>query len=96
MLFAICHRLSGVWPRRIGPSLAPLSRLWRNRKGQDLIEYALLLMLGALVVIVAVPGAGSNVAIVMSRVGTVLTNAANQGSYTTVQQQDTDESDRDR
>lgn len=46
-----------------------LDRLWREEEGQDLTEYALLLVLISLVVVVAVGRLGSTVNSIFTHVG---------------------------
>ncbi len=51
---------------------ALLTRLWRNEEGQDLAEYALLIALIALVVIVAVTLLGTNIRTVFNNIAAAL------------------------
>jgi pilus assembly protein Flp/PilA len=51
-----------------------LSRLWREEEGQDLVEYALLLVLIALVAIAAITTVGKAVSNVFSNAATNLTS----------------------
>jgi pilus assembly protein Flp/PilA len=52
-----------------------LKRLWQEDEGQDLTEYALLLVLIALVAIVAMKGFGSAVSSTFSNAASNLTTA---------------------
>jgi pilus assembly protein Flp/PilA len=51
-----------------------LLRLWREEEGQDLVEYALLLVLIALVAIAAITTVGKAVSNVFSNAATNLTS----------------------
>ncbi len=51
---------------------ALLTRLWRNEEGQDLAEYALLIALIALVVIVAVTLLGTRIQAVFNNIAGAL------------------------
>jgi len=51
---------------------ALLTRLWRNEEGQDLAEYALLIALIALVVIVAVTLLGTRIQTVFNNIAAAL------------------------
>jgi len=53
-----------------------LKRLWQEEEGQDLTEYALLLVLIALVAIVAMKGFGSAVSSTFSNAASNLTTAS--------------------
>jgi pilus assembly protein Flp/PilA len=48
----------------------------RNEEGQDLLEYALLVALIALVAVGAVTAAGGSVSTIFTNIGTELANAA--------------------
>ena len=51
----------------------------RNEEGQDLIEYALLVALIALVCVAALPTAGSQVNSIFDKITGKLTDAASKG-----------------
>ena len=53
-----------------------LKRLWQEEEGQDLTEYALLLVLISLVAIVAMKGLGSAVSDAFSNAESCLTTGA--------------------
>jgi len=52
-----------------------LRKLWRDRRGQDLIEYALLTAFLAMAVGALSPSVATNICAMFSRVATVLTAA---------------------
>ncbi len=52
-----------------------LNRLWKDREGQDLTEYALLLVLIALGAIAVMSTLGSQINIVFSTASSTLTSA---------------------
>lgn len=54
-------------------------RLWRDTKGQDLIEYALMAGFVAVAAGAIMPGVAGQISIIFSKVQTQLTNAAAQG-----------------
>ncbi len=56
--------------------VAYLASLVRRDEGQDLLEYALLVALIALVVILAVTNAGQAVNTIFTNIATALSNAA--------------------
>jgi pilus assembly protein Flp/PilA len=53
-----------------------LKRLWREEKGQDLTEYALLLVLVALVAIATMQTLGSSISTVFANANANLTSAS--------------------
>ena len=53
-----------------------LKRLWNEEEGQDLIEYALLLVLIALVSVAAITGVGQAVNSVFTNANTALSTAS--------------------
>ena len=55
--------------------LAPLKALWVDESGQDLVEYALLVALIAIVVIAALKILGPIIATVFNNIATNLQNA---------------------
>ena len=56
--------------------LAALVQLWRNRRGQDLIEYALMAGFVAVAAGAIMPGVTSNISVIFSEVSSVMMNAA--------------------
>jgi pilus assembly protein Flp/PilA len=56
--------------------IARLVRFWRAAEGQDLLEYALLVALIALVAVGAVTVAGTQVNAIFTSIGNALTTAA--------------------
>jgi pilus assembly protein Flp/PilA len=53
-----------------------LMRIWRDRRGQDLIEYALMAGFVAVAAGAVMPGIASSISTVFSHVGSVMTAAA--------------------
>lgn len=49
-----------------------LMRLWKEEEGQDLVEYALLVVLVALVLITAMQGLASGISVVFSNAASTL------------------------
>jgi pilus assembly protein Flp/PilA len=79
-------RISGLRTARISPKKFckseddvqnPLKRLWQDEQGQDLVEYALLLVLIALAAAATLQTVGASIVNVFSNANTALT------SYTT-------------
>ena len=56
--------------------LAPVQALWKDESGQDLVEYALLVALIAIVVIAALRILGPIIANVFNNIGNTLKTAA--------------------
>ena len=56
------------------------ARIWKNNHAQDLIEYALMAGFVAVSAGAIMPGVATNVSRVFSKVGSVMTAAASQGS----------------
>jgi pilus assembly protein Flp/PilA len=54
--------------------------LWRDTRGQDLIEYALMAGFVATTAGVIMPGVASSISTIFSKVGSVLKVASTQGS----------------
>ena len=52
-----------------------LVRVWRNRCGQDLVEYALMAGFVAVSAGALMPGVSSSISTVFSKVGSVMTQA---------------------
>jgi len=55
---------------------ATLKRLWKEEEGQDLTEYALLMVLIALVAVASMQTLGTTISNVFSNATTVLTSAS--------------------
>ena len=53
-----------------------LTRIWRDRRGQDLIEYALMAGFVAVAAGAIMPGVSSSISTIFSEVGSVMANAA--------------------
>ncbi len=53
---------------------------WRETRGQDLIEYALMAGFLAVAAGAVLPSVGPNISIIFSRVGVQLARASTQGS----------------
>ena len=62
------------------PCMRTLRKLWRNKRGQDLIEYALLAAFLAVAVGALSPSVAENICTMFSRVATVLTAANATGA----------------
>ena len=57
-----------------------LLRIWKNVRGQDLIEYALMAGFVAVAAGSIMPTISTNISVVFSKVGSTTSNAANTGS----------------
>jgi pilus assembly protein Flp/PilA len=53
-----------------------VTRAWRDRRGQDLIEYALMAGFVAVAAGAIMPGVSSSISTIFSQVASVMTNAA--------------------
>jgi pilus assembly protein Flp/PilA len=53
-----------------------LARTWRDRRGQDLIEYALMAGFVAVAAGAIMPGVSSSISTIFSEVSSVMANAA--------------------
>ena len=53
-------------------------RIWRDSRGQDLIEYALMAGFVAIVVGAIMPAVASNISKIFSKISSVMTAAASQ------------------
>ena len=53
-------------------------QIWKDTKGQDLIEYALMAGFVAVAAGAIMPGVSTSISRIFSRVGSVMTNASNQ------------------
>jgi pilus assembly protein Flp/PilA len=56
-----------------------LMRAWRDRRGQDLIEYALMAGFVAVAAGAIMPGVASSISTIFSSVASVMTAASTQG-----------------
>jgi pilus assembly protein Flp/PilA len=61
-------------------ALASLIRAWRDRRGQDLIEYALMAGFVAVTAGAIMPGVTSSISTIFSSVASVMSAASDQGS----------------
>jgi Flp pilus assembly pilin Flp len=61
-------------------SLLHSVRLWRDRRGQDLIEYALMAGFVAVAAGAIMPNVAGSISTIFSLIGSVMTSASNQGS----------------
>jgi len=57
-------------------ALLLLLRVWRDRRGQDLIEYALMAGFVAVAAGAIMPGVSSSISTIFSQVSSVMANAA--------------------
>jgi pilus assembly protein Flp/PilA len=55
-------------------------RIWKDTRGQDLIEYALMAGFVAVAAGAIMPGVATSISQIFSKVGSVMTNAAASGS----------------
>ncbi len=55
-------------------------RIWKDTKGQDLIEYALMAGFVAVAAGAIMPGVASSISLIFSKISSSMTAAANQGS----------------
>lgn len=55
-------------------------KLWKDTKGQDLIEYALMAGFVAVAAGAIMPGVATSISQIFSKIALVMTNAAAQGS----------------
>jgi pilus assembly protein Flp/PilA len=60
-------------------ALISLMRAWRDRRGQDLIEYALMAGFVAVAAGAIMPGVSSSISTVFSNIASVMDSAAAQG-----------------
>jgi Flp pilus assembly pilin Flp len=56
------------------------ARIWKDAKGQDLIEYALMAGFVAVAAGAIMPGVATSISTIFSRVASTMTAAAAQGS----------------
>jgi len=59
-------------------TLTALMRAWRDRRGQDLIEYALMAGFVAVVAGAIMPSVSTSISSIFSQVGSVMTAASGQ------------------
>jgi pilus assembly protein Flp/PilA len=55
-------------------------QVWKDTRGQDLIEYALMAGFVAVAAGAIMPGVATSISIIFSKIASVMTNAQNQGS----------------
>ena len=55
-------------------------RIWADTKGQDLIEYALMAGFVAVAAGAIMPGVATSISTIFSKIGSVMSDAATQGS----------------
>ena len=55
-------------------------RIWKDTRGQDLIEYALMAGFVAVAAGAIMPGVANSISTIFSQVSSALSGAANQGS----------------
>jgi pilus assembly protein Flp/PilA len=57
-----------------------LARVWKDTRGQDLIEYALMAGFVAVAAGAIMPNVATSISTIFSKIGSVMTAASNQGS----------------
>ena len=55
-------------------------KIWKDRRGQDLIEYALMAGFVAVAAGAIMPGVATSISTIFSKIASVMAGAANQGS----------------
>jgi pilus assembly protein Flp/PilA len=55
-------------------------QIWKDTRGQDLIEYALMAGFVAVAAGAIMPGVASSISTIFSKISSVMANAASQGS----------------
>jgi len=55
-------------------------KIWKDTKGQDLIEYALMAGFVAVAAGAIMPGVATSISTIFSKISSVLSSAATQGS----------------
>jgi pilus assembly protein Flp/PilA len=55
-------------------------KIWKDTRGQDLIEYALMAGFVAVAAGAIMPGVASSISTIFSKISSVMANAASQGS----------------
>jgi pilus assembly protein Flp/PilA len=71
------HPLTGIKAGEVN-ALALLLALWRDKRGQDLIEYALMASFGAVAAGATMPSVASSISTVFSQISSVMAVAASQ------------------
>ena len=61
-------------------NLIQLARVWKDTRGQDLIEYALMAGFVAVAAGAIMPNVATSISTIFSKIGSVMSVAANQGS----------------
>ena len=56
------------------------ARVWKDTRGQDLIEYALMAGFVAVAAGAIMPGVATSISTIFSKIGSVMTAASTQGS----------------
>jgi pilus assembly protein Flp/PilA len=56
------------------------ARIWKDRKGQDLIEYALMAGFVAVAAGAIMPGVATSISTIFSKIASVMSSSATQGS----------------
>lgn len=64
------------FPRELGLRVRAWERLWQEDEGQDLVEYALLLFLVALVAVTSMKGLASSISAVFKSAATSMTTTS--------------------
>ena len=54
-------------------------KVWKDQRGQDLIEYALMAGFVAVAAGAIMPGVATSISTIFSKIASVMTNAQNQG-----------------
>jgi pilus assembly protein Flp/PilA len=55
-------------------------KIWKDTRGQDLIEYALMAGFVAVAAGAIMPGVATSISTIFSKIASVMSNAATQGS----------------
>ncbi len=55
-------------------------RIWKDTRGQDLIEYALMAGFVAVAAGAILPGVAGSISTIFSKISSILSSAANQGA----------------
>jgi Flp pilus assembly pilin Flp len=55
-------------------------QVWKDKRGQDLIEYALMAGFVAVAAGAIMPGVATSISTIFSKIASVMTGAASQGS----------------
>jgi pilus assembly protein Flp/PilA len=61
-------------------NLLLMARVWKDTRGQDLIEYALMAGFVAVAAGAIMPNVATSISTIFSKIGSVMTAASNQGS----------------